>query len=615
MHIAIKHKLKSTQFILSRTLSTLVNNIFTSCINISTFDNRKERNSNSINLARVVQLQHGCNESVVNSYNLNKVISSCSSSRSLHLGVQLHSVVLKMGFCSHVYINTAFIDMYGKCGQISDAQKVFDEMSQRNVITWNSLISGYVNSQYVDVSIKLFISMLTLGIYPTDYTVSIVLVACSEFESLELGEQMHSLCVKLGFLYNVVVGTALLEMYRKCCNVDDSCRLFDDLPNKNAVTWTSMITCYAQNQQPDNAMRLIRKMMGLGRKADCITYNALLISFCNEKNMVYWEKIHCYVIKEGLQFDLHLVVTLLTVYSQCGSKLEDFYKICSIVPIKNNVSCNAIIAGFSNLGKGEEAINFFMEMRQAGIGIDFVTIASVLKVIGIASLLEEGRQVYALIIKSAHDSCRRIQNGLISMYAKCGNIDEAKCIFSSMVDHDTISWNSLISGYAQHGYAKEAFDAFDQMTKTKVKPDLTTFLIVISACSHVGWLDKGLEYIELMKNDSSVEPLKAEHYACIVDLYARAGFLNVAEEFIEKMPVEGGPEVYRALLSGCRVHEDKEIGVRLARKFVGQFPDDPAGYVQLSYILGTDGYWDDSARVHNLMCGKGIKKKPGCSWI
>lgn len=503
--------------------------------------------------------------------------------------------------------------MYGKCGVIYDAQKMFDEMPQRNVITWNSLISGYLNSHFVDVSIKLFVRMLKLGISPTDYTVSIVLVGCSECESLELGEQMHGLCVKLGFLSNVVVGTALLKMYWKCCDVDGSSRLFDDLPNKNDVTWTSMITGYAQNQEPDNAMRVIRKMMGLGIKVDCITYNTLLISFCDQKKMVYCEKIHSCLIKEGLQSDLHLVVTLLTVYSQCGSKVEDFYKICSTVPIKNNVSCNAIIAGFSNLGKGDEAISFFLEMRQEGIDIDFVTIASVLKIIGIASLLEEGRQIYALVIKSAHDSCMNIQNGLISMYAKCGKIDEARCVFSSMVDHDTISWNSLLSGYAQHGYAKEAFD---QMTKTKVKvkPDLTTFLIVISACSHVGWLNKGLEYFELMKNDSSLEPLKAEHYACIVDLYARGGYLNEAEEFIKKMPIEGGPEGYRALLSGCRVHENKEIGVRLARKFAGQYPDDPAGYVQLSYSFATDGYWDDSAGVHNLMSGKGIKKKPGCSW-
>ncbi|KAJ0548944.1 putative tetratricopeptide-like helical domain superfamily [Helianthus annuus] len=616
LHMVLKHQIKTTHFLLSRALSTLLNpisfldNHFSSLNNVSTIKNHEDHYSKSFDLPLVVQLQH-------NSHILNKLISSCASSRSLHLGIQVHSFVLKLGFSSNVYINTALVDMYGKCSAIYDAQKVFDEMPLRNVITWNSLMSGYLRARCMDVLIRLYVGMYMLGISPSHYTFSTVLVGCSELKAVGLGEQLHCLCIKLGFLSNVVVGTALLEMYWKCSNVDDSCRVFEDLPNKNVVTWTSMINGYTRNQQTDNAMRMIRKMMGLGRKVDRITYNTLLISFCDPKDMIHCEQIHCCVIKEGLESDMYLAVTLVTVYSQCGSSIEDFYKICSTVPIKNNISCNAIISGFVNLGNGDEALNLFMEMRQAGINIDFFTMASILKVIGVMSRLEEGTQIYALIIKSAHDSSMNIENGLISMYARCGKLNEAKRIFSSMVDHDTISLNSLLSGYAQHGYAKEAIETFDQMTtnKVKVKPDLTSFLIVISACSHVGWLDKGLECFELMKNESSLEPLKAEHYACIVDLYARAGYLNEAEEFINGMPIEGGPEVYRALLSGCRLHENKEIGVRLARKFVGHFPDDPAAYVLLSYILATDGYRDDSCGVHNLMCGKGIRKKPGCSWI
>nr|GEW52453.1 hypothetical protein [Tanacetum cinerariifolium] len=183
-------------------------------------------------------------------------------------------------------------------------------------------------------------------------------------------------------------------------------------------------------------------------------------------------------------------------------------------------------------------------MRQAGIDIDFFTIASVLKVIGA-----------------------------------------------------TLAVEVVLSGYAQHGYGKEIVEAFEQMTKTKVKPEMTTFLIVLSACSHVGWLDK------------------AEHYACIVDLYARAGYLNKAKEVINSMPMEAGPSVYRALLSTCRVHENNEIGVRVARKIVDHSIHELAAYVQLSYILANNGYWDDSAKAHSLMCDKGIKEKTSCSWI
>ncbi|KAI3678276.1 hypothetical protein L6452_37563 [Arctium lappa] len=620
MYMVLKHQIKRTHCLFFRALSTLVNprsflDINFSLNHVSIIDNRKQNQLNSIAFDLLVQLQHGSHGSVGSSYVLNKLISSCANSRSLHLGVQIHSFVFRMGFCSHVYINTALVNMYGKCGIISDAQKLFDEMPQRNVITWNSLLSGYLHTHHVDLLVDLFVGMLKLGIYPTHSTVSTVLVGCSQLDALELGEQVHSLSTKSGFLSNVVVGTALLEMYWKCSDVNDSRKIFDDLPDKNVVSWTSMITGYAQNQQTDKAMHMIREMLVLGHKAEFVTYNYLLSSFYNSDDMIHCEQIHCRIIKDGLESDLHLSVTLVTVYSQCGSNLEYFYKICSTVPIRNKISCNAIIAGFSNLGSGKMTLSCFSEMRQAGIDIDFFTVASILKVTGVIAGLEEGRQAHALIIKSAYDSNIYIQNGLISMYAKCGRIHEAKRMFSSMVEHDTISWNSLLSGYAQHGYGREAVEAFEQMTKTMVKPDLTTFLIVLSACSHVGWLDKGIEYFGLMRNDSSLEPPKLEHYGCIVDLYARSGYLYEAETVFNSMPIEAGPSIYKALLSACRVHGNREIALRISRKFVDRFPDDPAAYVQLSNILATNGYWDDSGGAHDRMIGRGIKKKAGCSWI
>ncbi|XP_024980912.1 pentatricopeptide repeat-containing protein At4g13650-like [Cynara cardunculus var. scolymus] len=620
MQIVLKHQIRSTHCLFSRVLSTLLNphsflDINFSLSNVSIIDNPKENQLNANAFDLLVQLQHGSHGSVGSSYVLNRLVSSCANSRSLLLGIQIHSFVFRMGFCSHVYINTALVDMYCKCGKISGAHKLFDEMPQRNVITWNSLLSGYLHTHHVDLLVDLFTGMLRLGIYPTHSTVATVLVGCSQLDALELGEQVHGLGTKSGFLSNVVVGTALLEMYWKCSDVDDSRKIFDNMPDKNAVSWTSMITGYAQNQQADKAMYMIREMLSMGHKAESVTYNYLLSSFCNPEDMVHCEQIHCRVIREGLESDLHLAVTLVTVYSQCGSNFEDFYKICSTVPIKNQISCNAIVAGFSNLGSGEKALSCFSEMRQAGIDIDFFTVASILKVTGVIAGLEEGSQVHALIIKSAYDSNIYIQNGLISMYARCGKIHEAKGMFSSMVEHDTISWNSLLSGYAQHGYGREAVEAFEQMTKTMVKPDLTTYLIMLSACSHVGWLDKGIKYFGLMRNDSSLEPPKLEHYGCIVDLYARAGYLFEAETFFNSMPIEAGPSIYKALLSACRVHGNKEIALRISRKFVDRFPDDPATYVQLSNILATNGYWDDSAGAHDLMIGRGIKKKAGCSWI
>ncbi|KAI3750101.1 hypothetical protein L2E82_20726 [Cichorium intybus] len=618
MQIVLKHQLKTTRCLIFRPLSTLLkpNSFldinFTSLGNVSPLDDHKENHLQLIDLDLLVQLQHGSHGSVCNSYALNKLISSCATSRSLYTGIQIHSFVFKLGFCSHVYISTALVDMYGKCGVISDAHKLFDETPHRNVITWNSLISGYLHTHYVDFSLDLFVAMLRLGIYPTHFTISTVLVGCSQLETLELGEQLHGLSTKFGFLYNIVVCTSLLEMYWKCSKLDDSRRIFEDMPCKNLVSWTSMITGYTQNQQTKMAMYIFKKMLDSVHKADSIAYNTLLSSFSNPEDMIHCEQIHCSIIKQGLDSDVYLSVTLVTVYSKCSNSLQDFQKICATLPLRNKITCNAIISGFANMGNGEKALGFFSEMRQAGIDTDFFTISTVLKVIGVMSVFKEGKQLHGLIVKQAFNSNIYIQNALISMYAKCGNIHEAKRMFTSMMVHDTVSWNSLLSGYAQHGYGSEAVELFEQMRKTKVKPDLTTFLIVISACGHVGLVNKGLEYFELMRNYGSP---KVEHYACIVDLYGRAGFLDEAEMFVDNMGMEAGPAVYKALLSACRVYGNKEMGMRLSRKIVGLFPDDSGVYVQVSSILASGGFWDDSFKAHSVMCSKGIKKKVGCSWI
>ncbi|XP_059626575.1 pentatricopeptide repeat-containing protein At1g11290, chloroplastic-like [Cornus florida] len=572
-----------------------------------------ECNSDPIDLNFLVQLQH--HGSVHIPYILNKIVSYCAKTSSFYVGIQVHSTIIKMGLNSNVFIGSALVDMYGKCRMISSARQMFDEMRHRNVVTWNSLISGYMQTNYSETSVKLFLEMLRAGIAPTSFSVSAVLIGCTRLEDGELGSQMHGLSLKAGFCFNVVVGTGLIDMYSKCVSVDDSRRVFNQMPDKNVVTWTSMVTGYAQNQLPDEALILVREMLRLGPKPNHVTYNTLLSSFHYPDDLDRCKQVHCRIIREGLEANAFLAVTLVTLYSECSTSLEGFYKICSNITIWDQISWNAVISGFTNLGYVDDAIICFSKMRQGGINVDFFTFTSILRAVGIISALEEGKQTHALIFKTGYASNMWVQNGLVSMYARCGRIDDAKMVFSSMGEHDLISWNSVLSGCAHHGYGKEAVEMLEEMRKTGVKPDLTTFLAVLSACSHAGLLEKGLEYFDLMRNDDFHQPPKVEHYACIVDLYGRAGYLHKAEAFINTMPIEPGPSVFKALLSASQVHGNMEIATRCARKLVELCPNDPATYILLSNVLATGGCWSDAAGVRKLMYDKGVRKKPAYSWV
>ncbi|XP_031112196.1 putative pentatricopeptide repeat-containing protein At1g56570 [Ipomoea triloba] len=511
----------------------------------------------------------------INTFLLNKVVSTCAKTASLSAGFQIHSQIIRLGFGSNVHVNTSLVDMYGKFGTVSLAQKLFDEMPEKNAVTWNALISGYVDASCSEIALGVFVNMLREGVDPTPFSVSTVLVGYMQLEAFELGAQLHALSVKAGFNSQVAVGTGLIDIYSRCLNIEASRRVFDEMPHKNVTTWTSMVTGYAWNQCKFDAMILVKSMLFIGIKPNCKTYTSLLSSFCCPHDLVHCKQIHSL----------------------------------------NQLTWNVAISGFSNLGAVDKALINFGKMRQAGFAGDCFTFTSILKAVGVVSGLEEGQQTHCLSLKTGCDSRVHVQNGLLSMYSRCGKLEDAERIFSAMGRRDLISWNSLLTCYAYHGSGREVITLFEQMKSSGIRPDSTTFLVVISACRHAGLIYEGLEFFDMMITEDSLPPPKVEHYACIVDLYCRAGLLHEAEGFIKQMPMEPDPSVLKALLSACRVHDNKEITLRCARKLVELCPNDVATYVLLGNVLATGGNWNDAELVRKDSCDRGMKKHPGCSWI
>ncbi|KAJ6828115.1 pentatricopeptide repeat-containing protein-like, chloroplastic [Iris pallida] len=547
-------------------------------------------------------------------YDLVQLLSSAAKSHSLSVGVRSHSFLLKLGFLSNPFVATSLLNLYSQCSQLSAAQQLFDEMPHRSVVTWNALIRAHSQSPDPILAIGNFSMMLSAGISPSPSSVSIALVAASRVAELHVGTMLHCVGSKLGLCCGLVLGTALVDMYSKCYDTDAARRVFDEMEERNVVTWTSLVTGYAVDRRPDDAMALFREMRRRGVGANLVTYNSLLTSFTRFQDLDCGNQVHCLVVREGMDSDCYVSVTLLTMYSNCGS-LEYFVKICGSGPCRELIFCNAVIAGYLRLGEGRLALGKFLDMSRECVGADFFTFASVLRAIGVLSALEEGRQTHGLILKHGHASNVVLQNGLVSMYAKCGVIHDSKKVFSSMDDPDLVSWNSLLSGCAQHGYGGEAVELFEKMRRVGVRPDQATFLSVISACSHVGLVDKGLEYFYLMRRADSLAVAGVEHYACVVDLLGRAGLLEEAESFVNSMPVRPGISVYKALLSACRVHGNVEIAKRTAEHLAWIYPDDSSSHVLLANVFAADGCWENAAGERRAMWQKGTRKKPAWSLI
>ncbi|GAB2274403.1 hypothetical protein Dimus_009169 [Dionaea muscipula] len=606
-HLFIRSRIssKSAQRVLSRAMSALGGD--------PTFIHSEGRCAAELDFNLVARL-HGPG-STCNPYRINQLISLCARSGDLDAGVQLHCAVVKLGFVSNVYICSALVSMYGKCCRVDCAQKLFDEMPQRNAVSWNSLSFGYIQIRCPEVGVGLFLEMMQGGVSPTPFGISSVLVGCVQLEDAELGAQIQGLSIKYGFSWNSVVATGLVDMYAKCLKVKESRKVFDQMPERNLITWTAMVTGYAQNRLPFEAITVFREMRRLGFESNYVTYNSLLSSFCGSVNLNHCKQIHSQIIGQGLESNRYIQATLLSVYSDCDARKEDFHSICSGVSSWDQISVNAAIAGFSRLECSEEALNYFCTMRRNGLKADLFTLASILRAIGLITALEAGKQTHALVFKAGCASNVHVQNALVSMYTRCGLINEGKSVFTAMIQRDLVSWNSLLSGFAYHGYGQEVIRLFEQMRNMGIQPDKTTILSLLSACSHVGLLEKGLEYLQLLRGLDFYESLTPEHCASIVDLFGRAGHLQEAETFISSMPMQPGPSIYKSLISACKVHGNTEIAMRTTGRLLEMYPDDPGTYALLSSSLAKRGFWGEAAGVRKLMQGKGVQKKPGSSWI
>ncbi|KAL5557120.1 hypothetical protein UlMin_039356 [Ulmus minor] len=460
------------------------------------------------------------------------LLQFCLQQRALEEGRRVHAHTKASGFVPGLFISNRFIDMYAKCGSILEAQKVFDEMSDRDLCSWNTMISGYA---------------------------------------------------KLG-------------------RVDDARNLFDEMPERDNFSWSSMIS------------ELFRMMQRHGNsKSNKFTVSSVLAASAAIPSLRIGKEIHGYIMRTGLDSDEVVWSALLDVYGKCGS-IEEARCIFDKMVDRDVVSWTAMIDRYFEDGRREEGFALFSELMGSGTRPNEFTFAGALNACADHAAEDLGKQVHGYMTRIGFDPFSFAASALVHMYSKCGNIENAKRVFKGMPKPDIVSWTSLIVGYAQHGQPNEALQIFELLLKSGEKPDHVTFVGVLSACTHAGLVDKGLEYFHSIKEKHGLRHT-ADHYACIVDLLARAGRFKEAEDIIDDMPVKPDKFLWASLLGGCRIHGNLELAKRAAEALFKIEPENPATYTTLANIYATAGMWGEVAKVRKTMDDRGVIKKPGLSWL
>ncbi|KAI4370837.1 hypothetical protein MLD38_019141 [Melastoma candidum] len=306
--------------------------------------------------------------------------------------------------------------------------------------------------------------------------------------------------------------------------------------------------------------------------------------------------------------------SMIYAYARSGRK-DNAVEVFRGAPVRSLYSWTALISGLVQSGKDIDAMELYVEMNREGVEIvDPLVLSSVVGACANMALWEAGRQVHGNVYVLGYNSCLFLGNALVDMYAKCSDIEAAMEVFDNLLHRDVVSWTTIIVGAAQHGRAEEALDLFDRMLLDGVRPNNVTFVGLIYACSHVGYVEKGRDLFNFMVKEYGIQP-SLQHYTCLLDLLSRSGLLDEAEKLLNEMPFQPDEPTWAALLSACKLHGNAEMAVRVADQLLSLKPTDPSTYILLSNVYARAAMWNNVGEVRKLMTAMAARKKPGYSCI
>ncbi|XP_062222739.1 pentatricopeptide repeat-containing protein At1g33350 [Phragmites australis] len=429
-------------------------------------------------------------------------------------------------------------------------------------------------------------------------------------------------------------------------------RLFDATPHPNVFLYSAILSAYvsasAAASSPAHArdaLALFLRMLRRGRPApNQFVYPLALRAAC-AVGVLLVRSIHSHACKSGFYGYDVIKTSLLDGYSRYGmmadarnlfdglternvvswtalvsgyaraGKAGDAIVLFEWMPERDVAAWNAVIAGCAQNGLFVEAVGIFGRMVGEGFRPNATTISCALSACGHLGMLKIGKVIHGYAWRTCVGFGSSVVNGLIDMYGKCGNLKGARWMFDEVSDRGLITWNSLINCLALHGHNKCAISAFNAMRDEGVEPDEVTFVGLLNACTHGGFVDEGLRYFELMHHEYGIEP-EIEHYGCIVDLLGRAGRFQDALNVINSMRVESDEVIWGSLLNACRIHRQLELAELAVRKLLELDPNNANYVVMLANVYSEGGFWEEVRKVRNLMKEETTGKKlPGCSWI
>ncbi|GMH12734.1 hypothetical protein Nepgr_014575 [Nepenthes gracilis] len=454
---------------------------------------------------------------------------------------------------------------------------------------------------------------------PTQRTYELLILCCALQNSFSDALTVHRHLIDNGFDQDPFLATKLINMYSELDCIEYARQVFDKIRRRTMFVWNAIFRALTLAGHGIEALDLYREFNRIGYCSDRFTYTYALKACVVSESLVSLlnngKEIHGHIFRRGFETHIHVMTTLLDMYAKF-SCLSYACRVFERMPVRNVVSWSAMIASYAKNGRPFDALNLFYEMMLECHDFlpNSVTTVSVLQACGNLSALSQGKLIHGYILRRGLDSLLPVKSALVTMYARCGDLESAQYVFDKMNKRDVISWNSLISGYGIHGFGAKAIQMFEEMISLGVAPSPVSFISVLGACSHAGLVIEGKRLFNSMVKQHGISP-GVEHYGCMVDLLGRANRLDEAASIIEDMPLEPGPKVWGSLLGSCRIHCNVKLAERASSRLFELEPNNAGNYVLLADVYAEAKMWDDVKRVNKLVESRELQKVSGCSWI
>nr|GMD44434.1 putative pentatricopeptide repeat-containing protein At3g08820 [Ipomoea batatas] len=392
------------------------------------------------------------------------LLKSCARLSDYEQGVKAHSLVVKLGFDYDVFVNTGLVCFYAKCGLLEDAHKVFDDLSERNVVSWTAIMSAYIVFGRFREAVDLFRRSLEMGLVPDSFILVRVLSACSHLGDMGTGEWIHRYVAETGVGRNVFVSTSLVDMYSKCGNMEKARHVFDEMPEKDIVSWSAMIQGYAANGLPKEALDIFYRMQRENLSPDCYSMVGVLSACGRLGALNVGEWASSLMDRKEFQFNPVLGTALIDMYAKCGQMVLA-WEVFKEMKVKDRVVWNSVMSGLAMHGHVRSAFACFGQLEKHGINPDGNTFMALLCACTHAGLVNDGRQyfdsmtrLYFLNLDIQHYGC------MVDLLGRAGRLEEAHSLIKGMaMEPNAIIWGALLGGCRLHRDTKLAEHVLKQL--------------------------------------------------------------------------------------------------------------------------------------------------------